>query len=171
MADPSALNPRQKAFVQEYLVDLNATQAAIRAGYSERTARVQGPRLLSNVAVQREIEKGQDKREKRLEITADRIRRELARIAFGDAKKVMSWGPDGVELLSSDDLTDDESAQVAEVSQTVTQHGGTIKLKRFDKVKALELLGRDIGMFRDEDEEDDEDAPKANIYLPDNGRG
>jgi phage terminase small subunit len=171
VADLSALNPRQKAFVQEYLVDLNATQAAIRAGYSERTARVQGPRLLSNVAVQREIEKGQDRREKRLEITADRIRRELARIAFGDAKKVMSWGPDGVELLSSDDLTDDESAQVAEVSQTITQHGGTIKLKRFDKVKALELLGRDIGMFRDEDEEDDEDAPKANIYLPDNGRG
>lgn len=154
MAQLEVLTAKHRRFVREYLIDLNATQAAIRAGYSRKTARQQGTRLLSNAAIQEEITKGTKDRDFGSEITRDRILKELARIAFGDARKVMSWGPGGVDLIDSKTLTDDEAAQVAEVSQTTTQHGGTIKLKRFDKVKALELLGRHAGLFNDPDQGD-----------------
>ena len=65
-----ALNPKQQLFVQEYLVDMNATQAAIRAGYSEATAHSQGPRLLEHAEVRKEIEKGQAERAARIQINA-----------------------------------------------------------------------------------------------------
>lgn len=144
------LTQRQSRFVQEYLKDLNATQAAVRTGYSAKTAAQQGSRLLSHVKVQAAIADGVKGQDMASKVTRESILRELARIAFGDSRRVMSWGPDGVELVDSASLTDDESAQVAEVSQTTTLHGGTIKLKRFDKVKALELLGRHVGLFEEE---------------------
>lgn len=71
MAKPPDLTPKQAAFVREYLVDLNATHAAIRAGYSAKTADVQGPRLLGHVGVKAAIAAGQTKLEKRTEITKD----------------------------------------------------------------------------------------------------
>ncbi len=76
------LPPRQSLFVLQYLVDLNATQAAIRAGYSKRTADVQGPRLLGNVRIAAAIAKAQKSREHRLEITADKVTQEIAYLAF-----------------------------------------------------------------------------------------
>ena len=73
---------RQKLFVKEYLKDLNATQAAIRAGYSERTAGSLGQRLLKNVEIQKAIQKAMKKRERNTEITAERVLKEIAAIAF-----------------------------------------------------------------------------------------
>lgn len=67
------LTPKQKVFVAEYLKDLNATQAAIRAGYSERTAQEQSSRLLSNVIVKAAVEEAMQRREKRTEITQDYV--------------------------------------------------------------------------------------------------
>lgn len=81
MARTSKLTPRQERFVQEYLIDLNATQAAIRAGYSKKTADVQGPRLLGNVGVCAAINKGRAKQAERLEITAASITTRLITIA------------------------------------------------------------------------------------------
>ncbi len=75
------LTTKQRRFVEEYLVDASATQAAVRAGYSERTAHVQGPRLLGNVRVAVAISEAQAERSKRVEVTADRVVEELARIA------------------------------------------------------------------------------------------
>lgn len=71
------LTAKQEAFVREYLKDLNATQAAIRAGYSEKTAQEQGSRLLSNVMVAEAVAKRQDKAAKRAEITVDSLAQEL----------------------------------------------------------------------------------------------
>ncbi len=68
-----AMTPKQQRFVTEYLVDLNATQAAIRAGYSEKTARSQGQRLLTNVDIAMAIEAGQAKRSERTEVTQDYV--------------------------------------------------------------------------------------------------
>jgi phage terminase small subunit len=133
--------------VREYLIDLNATQAAIRAGYSKKTAYEIGRQNLKKL--EKEIAAAQAEQSKRTEVTADRIVKELARIAFVDPRKVFKWGPDGVTLLPSDQLTEDEAAIVAEVSETTTESGGSIKVKRFDKLKALELLGRRLGMFVD----------------------
>lgn len=143
------LTPKQAEFVRQYLVDLNATQAAIRAGYSEKTANEQGARLLANVSVSQAIAAAQAKREQRTEITADRVVAELAKIAFADPRELMEWGPEGVKLKDSADLTEEQAASVSEVSETTTKDGGSLRLKKHDKVKALELLGRHLGMFTD----------------------
>lgn len=143
------LNPKQQRFVEEYLVDLNATQAAIRAGYSPKTAGQIGERLLKKAEVQQALSRRMKAREQRTEVTQDRVVKELAKIAFGDPRNVMSWGPGGVTLKASAELTDDEAALVSEVSETTTERGGSLKLKTNDKLKALELLGRHLGMFRD----------------------
>lgn len=84
MAKPGQLTPKQERFVEEYLKDLNATQAAIRAGYSAHTAEQQGPRLLGNVGIQEAIRVGQEARSKRTKIDADWVLRRLKEEA--DAK-------------------------------------------------------------------------------------
>ena len=143
------LTPKQPRFVEEYLVDLNATQAAIRAGYSPKTAGQIGERLLKKVEIQQALAERMKAREQRTEVTQDRVVKELAKIAFGDPRNVMTWGPTGVKLKASTELTDDEAAFVSEVSETTTEHGGSLKLKTNDKLKALELLGRHLGMFKE----------------------
>jgi phage terminase small subunit len=146
------MNRKRQRFVEEYLIDLNATQAAIRAGYSAKTARSIGQENLTIPDIQNAIDAALAERAKKTEITADRVVQELARIAFVDFRQVTSWGPDGVRLLSSDELSDDEAAIVSEVSETTTETGGSLKVKRYDKLKALELLGRHLGMFIDKKE-------------------
>jgi phage terminase small subunit len=105
-----ALTPKQARFVDEYLIDLNATQAAIRAGYSAATALQQGPRLLGNVGVQAAISARQADRSERTEITQDRVLAELWAIATADPNdliqfrrgaclKCWSVGPDANEQL------------------------------------------------------------------------
>ena len=79
----------QKRFVQEYLIDLNATQAAIRAGYSKKTAQEQASRLLSKVKVQADIQKAMKRRSERTGITQDRVLEELALIAFSDISELL----------------------------------------------------------------------------------
>lgn len=142
------LTPRQSRFVDEYLVDLNATQAAIRAGYSAKTSASQGERLLRNVEIQAAITAAMKARQERTEITQDRVLAELAKIAFGDQRAVMEWGPSGVKLRDSKALTGDQAAIVSEVSESVTAAGGTLKLKTHDKVGALKLIGDHLGMFK-----------------------
>lgn len=149
----AGLTPKQRKFVSEYLVDLNATQAAIRAGFSQKTARAQGQRLLTNVYIANAIAAAQAKREKRTEITQDRVVQELARIAFGNSRSVMSWGPGGLVLRNSNDLNEDEAALVSEVRETTTKDGGSMALKTHDKLKALELLGKHLGMFEKKPED------------------
>ena len=145
------LTPKQRQFVDEYLIDLNATQAAIRAGYSVRTAAEIGRQNLMKLEIQNAIWKVQAERSARTEITADRVVKELARIAFANPRKIFKWGPGGITLLDSEQLTDDEAA-VSEVSETTTENGGSIKAKLHDKIKALDLLGRHLGMFVDKQE-------------------
>ena len=143
----AGLRGKQPRFVEEYLVDLNATQAAIRAGYSPRRASEIGYELLQKTTVQAAISAKQRERSARTGVTADRVMKEIARIAFADPRAVMSWGPDGVALRNSSDLSDDEAAAVAEVSDS---GGGSRKVKMHDKVAALEKLARHIGLYDSE---------------------
>lgn len=83
------------------------------------------------------------------EVTVERVVRELAKVAFGDLRSVVEWGPDGVSAVDSNGITDDDAAAVAEVSQA--QHG--MKIKRYDKVKALELLGKHVGAFKEDNKQ------------------
>lgn len=142
-----ALMPKQARFVEEYLIDLNATNAAKRAGYAEKTSYSIGQRLLKHVEIQTAIEAAKARRSQRTEINQDAVIKEIAKVAFGDIRTVMEWGPHGVRLKDSSELPDDASALVAEVSETTTESGGSLKLKVNDKLKALELLGKHLGIF------------------------
>jgi len=147
------LTPKQKAFVEEYLIDLNATQAAIRAGYSKKTARKIGQENLTKPDIQKAIQAAMDERSKRTEVTADRVIKELAKIAFADIRDFVMWDENGVEILPSADV---DGTVLAEVSETINiqtfPNGGEVekrqkKVKLHDKMKALELLGKHLALF------------------------
>lgn len=139
------LPPRQARFVEEYLVDLNGKQAAIRAGYSAATAEVTASKLLRSTKVSAALQAAKAKRSARTEITADAVLAELARIAFADPRAVVQWGPDGVYPRPSSELTDAEAAIVSEVSQG--KDG--LKIKLVSKIDALGKLGQHLGLFKD----------------------
>lgn len=138
------LTLKQEEFVRQYLIDLNATQSAIRAGYSQRRAMEIGWQLLQKTTVQEAIQKAMDRRAKRTEVTADRVVKEYARLAFSSMPHFMSWSQDNVEFIPSEDLSEDDAACVAEISQTTTEHGGTLRLKLHDKKGALDALARHL---------------------------
>lgn len=139
--------PKRRRFVEEYLIDLNATRAARRAGYSQRSAARQGSRLLRIPEVTAAIARAQNERSERTRVTADRVVTELAKVAFGDPRRLLSWGPGGVELRESSDLTEAEAALVSEVSETRTAAGGTRRVKLHCKLAALTALGKHLGLF------------------------
>lgn len=143
----SGLNKKQTRFVEEYIVDLNATQAAIRAGYSQKTAYRIGHDLLQKTSVSEAIQAAMAERSERTQITADGVLQELARLAFSDIRKVTTFGAAGVTIKESAEIDDATAAAISEVSETTTQFGGSRKVKLHDKVKALELAGRHLGLF------------------------
>ena len=145
-----SLPVRQQRFIEEYLIDLNATQAAIRAGYSAKTADVAGPRLLGNVRVAAEIERRKAKTSAKLEITRERVLKELARIAFSDLRRVVDFGPDGVKLKEGSELADDDAVAIESVGQSFNQYGPTVKVKLYSKTDALEKLAKHLGLFNEE---------------------
>lgn len=147
-----SLTPKQERFVQEYLIDLNATQAAIRAGYSEKTARQIASRELSKVNVQEAIAAGMSARAERTQITQDRVLQEYARIAFSNMKDFASFGEDGVILKDLASMDDDAARCVAEVSESTSKDGGSIRFKLHDKKGALDSIARHLGMFTDKTE-------------------
>lgn len=143
------LNEKQRRFVDEYLIDLNATQAAIRAGYSAKTADVQGSRMLGNVKVQQAISEAMAERSKRTGVNQDRIVLELARIAFVNASDVI----DPEDATIKEGASDDDTAAIQSVKVKVipTKDGEGIEreIRLSDKLKALELLGKHLGMWND----------------------
>lgn len=150
-----ALTPKQALFVKEYLVDLNATQSAIRAGYSEKTAKQQGQRLLTNVDVSAALSAAQAERSKRVEIDADWVLRRLAEEAQADVadlynddgglKPVKEW-----PLIWRQGLV--AGLDVEEITVEGTFIGNVRKLKLSDRIKRLELIGKHVGVqaFRDQ---------------------
>jgi phage terminase small subunit len=141
------LTPKQKRFVDEYLVDLNASQSAIRAGFSPRTARFIGYRLLTMPQIKEAIGVAQQDLSRRTEVTQERVIAELATIAFSNIGDIVSWGPDGVSVKSADELSPEVMASVADVSKSGGKEGGMVRVKLYDKLKALELLGKHLGLF------------------------
>jgi len=117
------LTPKQKRFVAEYLIDLNATQAAIRTGYSAKTAASQGARLLKQGGVARAVQAAQQARAVRTEITQDRVLQELARIAFFDIRRL--YREDG-SMKDPCELDADTAAALAsiEVKEELERGGG-----------------------------------------------
>ena len=164
-----ALTEKQKRFCDEYLIDLNATQSAIRAGYSKRTANEQGARLLAKVSVQEYIETRKKDREKRVEVTQDRVIEELSYIAFAKAsdyarviekdamvevegKMIPVVDDEGnlvkyrtVEPILTEELTEEQKRAIA----VIKKGRDGFEIKPYDKTRALELLGKHLGMFEE----------------------
>jgi len=123
------LKPKRKRFVSEYLIDLNATQAAIRAGYSEKTANEQGARLLANVSVQAAIGEAMKEREKRTEISQDYVLRGIKELIERCIQAEPVRGKEGNET-------------------------GEYRFEAFAALKGYELLGKHLKMFTEKSEVD-----------------
>lgn len=153
---PQELTQKQQRFVDEYLIDLNGKQAAIRAGYSEKTAEVQASRLLSNVKVAAAVAKAKEKVAERLEISQDWVLTNLKTVA----ERCMQTAP-VLDRKGNQVLVENAEGDVVP-AYTFNSMGAT---------RSLELLGKHIGMFSDSLKVSGELGLGAvNIYLPDNGR-
>ncbi|MGP9790682.1 terminase small subunit [Roseinatronobacter sp. NSM] len=149
----AGLTDKQEKFVDEYLIDLNATQAAKRAGYSEKTAHRIGAENMQKPAIVARIKERQLDAQKRTEVTLDRIIEEMAKVAFSDLRKVLS--PDG-HLLNPQNWDDDTAGAIASLEVVaqpagVDENGDKViehvhKIKTWDKMSALEKLGKHLGL-------------------------
>ena len=141
---------REARFVKEFVVDFNLTQAAIRAGYSPKSASAQGSRLLDKPAVQRGIAEEVKKLTEKAALTAEKVLAELALIAFEDMATFLTWDTEGVHIRALEGLPPGMSRCVESISQVATREGMTIRLKLHNKVDALDKLARYFKLFKDE---------------------
>ena len=153
----SKLTAKQAVFVEEYLVDFNATQAAIRAGYSENTARQIASENLSKPDIQEAIANAMAARSERTEITQDRVLRELGLIGFADMGDYVTISDSGDVMLDLTGLPEGATKVIHDVTQDEYKEGKgdaardvkRTKLKLYDKRAALVDIGRHLGMFTD----------------------
>jgi len=145
------LTPKQERFVDEYLIDLNATQAAIRAGYSKGSARQQACVLLTNPNIQAAIGEGRAKLSERTGITAQRVLDEIARISFADPRRLFDANG---SVLPPSEWDDDTAAMIAGVEVVTRSRPGeesaveyVHKFRLWDKNSALDKLMKHLGEY------------------------
>lgn len=150
------LTDKQRLFCKEYLVDLNATQAAIRAGYSEKTSHAIGQENLRKPIIQSYVQSLMDERSDRVQVSQDRVLQEYARLAFLDIRRLYD---ENGNLLHIKDLDDDTAAAISGLE--IAREGGhkkedddgqstyIHKYKLSDKKGALDSVARHLGMFND----------------------
>lgn len=143
------LTAKQKRFIEEYLIDLNATQAAIRAGYSPDTAYSIGSENLKKPEIRARVDQAMAERSKRTGINAERVLIELARVGLINPGNLINFNAATIK----EDASEDDLAAVASVKvKTIPTDDGDIverEVRLADKLKALELLGKHLGMFKD----------------------
>jgi len=157
------LTSKQKMFVKEYLVDLNATQAALRAGYSEKTAYRTGADNLKKPQIQEAIQQAMQKREQRTEITADKVLEEYAKLGFSDVTDYLQVVTERIlvghdketgepisdisQFVLMKDTKDIPPEKLAAISEVKQHKDGSISFKLHDKKGALDSIARHLGMF------------------------
>lgn len=165
-----SLTPKQAAFCREYLIDLNASAAARRAGYSPKTADRVGHQNLKKLEIATEIQEAMQKRSERTQITADRVLTELARLAFSNLLDFFRVTPEGEPAVDLTAATREQAAALTELMVEDFKDGRAdeardvrrVKIKMADKRQALELLGRHLGLFdAKHDDQEGADALKA----------
>ena len=144
------LTPKQQRFVEEYLIDLNATQSAIRAGYSEKTANEQGSRLLANVSISEAIAEAKNKRAERTEITQDYVLSNIQKVIERCMQQEAVQARDGSPLL---------------VEGPEGNLACLFEFKEAGALKGLELLGKHLGMFKDKVEHTGKDGGPIDLSL------
>ena len=150
MLDKDGLTPKQASFCEEYLIDLNASQAAIRAGYSTKNTSSIAAQLMSKTKVRNAIAREMAARSRRTGITQDRVLRELARVAFVNPSDVIDFDTGTVkEDAGADDLAAVSSCKVKTMSMGEDSAMVEREIKLNDKIKALDLLGKHLGLYPD----------------------
>lgn len=157
------LKGKRLLFVKEYLVDLNQTQATIRAGYSPKGAKSQGNRLMKDPLIFNAIIKGMEKRAQRIEITADKVLAELGKIGFSDLVDFIEVDDKGcMRVKDIEEMNRGLSACLSEITEHTTvkrnpdkANPDTVlniqrKIKLHPKVEALKLLGQHLDIFETE---------------------
>ena len=139
----NGLSDLQERFCKEYIVDFNATQAAIRSGYSKKNAQKIGPETLGKTRVQARIKELTRRKEKKLDISAEKTLKEIANLAYSNFYEILD------KISKKKELTEDEQKIISEKTITKTNTGGSIKYKAHSKEKALEMLARYFNMFVD----------------------
>lgn len=159
------LTAKQQMFVKEYLVDLNATQSAIRAGYSAKTAEVIGHENLRKPNIAKAIQAAMDTRSAKVEITAEMVLQELGKMAFVNLQDFYNANGSLKEIAS---LPRDVAAALSSVKTNLTEACAVQEVKLHDKRGALELLGRHLKLFTDKKEVEHSgkiDGPVLNLVL------
>ena len=157
----ATLSDRERKFVEEFIIDGNGTQAALRSGYSPASARTRSAQLLTKPAVIAAIANNREKVRERIGVTRDAIVDELRKIAFADIRNAVKWGSSPnisqtgdaiypVELVPSNMIDDDTAGAVSEVSLTNTG----VKIKMYDKKGALMDLAKIMGYVIEKSEVD-----------------
>lgn len=158
----AGLTEKQRRFCEEYLIDLNATRAylaAYPAVKKESTAAQAGSRMLRNVKVAEHIRERMEDRQKRTEITQDRVLRELAAIAFADVTDIVSYNGGRVVIKPTEDVPRETRKIIAGIKEG--QYG--TEVKTYDRIRALELLGKHLGMFDQKKDDLDRKEQEARI--------
>lgn len=143
------LNERQRVFVQEYLLDLNATKAAIRAGYAVSSAGRHAHKLLKNAYIDAAIQVAQSQRSKRTGITADRVLTELALIAFSDISDVVQVVGGELSIRDLEPMSKRVKRAIESVSEKPGEHGTARSVKMHSKLTALKMLADHLGLSAD----------------------
>lgn len=145
-----SLTGKQEQFCQEYLIDLNATRSAVRAGYPARSASVTGCRLLINAKVHARITELRKEIGERCRVNQDRIIEEYSKLAFTNLEDVMDWADGDLKLRNGDDISASAHGAISEVIRTETPTGIiTLRVKLMDKKGALDSLAKYFGMITD----------------------
>lgn len=144
----SNMDDREVTFCYEWIIDHNGARSAKAAGYSKRSAHVQGSRLLNRDNVIKLIDHLKAERVERLKFTADQIVMEIAKVAFNSIEEYMEFTDGNVSLIDMENMTDNALRSIKKVKMTQNANlGKVLEVEVYDKLKALELLGKHVGAF------------------------
>jgi phage terminase small subunit len=155
-----SLNDKQRAFCEEYIIDFNGAQAAIRAGYAEKTARITAAKLLTKSNIQTYLSELIQDRKERVKVSQDDVVRELSHIAFDDIKNYLKFKTEKVKVDEVDgkpiydyktivDVKDSQTIDTRNIQEVAIATNGAFKFKLYGKDDALVNLGRHLGIFND----------------------
>lgn len=152
------LTPQQEQFATGLACGLSQAEAYRKAypkslKWKDKAVWANASKLAADTKVFVRVKELAEQAAAKNEVTVERVIGELAKIAFGNKRDLMRWGPSGVILTSSEQISDDAAAMVQSVEESTSMHGGSLKIKTHDKVKALELLGRHLGVFEKDNQQ------------------
>jgi phage terminase small subunit len=146
--DRDGLTQRQRRFVEHYTILGNASEAARRAGYSEATVKSAGSRLARSPAIVKALDEANAARAQRTRIDGDRVLEEVARLGFVDLADLLDWSGGEIALKPPREIAPADRAALAQITLTTGKDGARLKVKLFDKLRALEILAKHLGLLK-----------------------